>query len=114
MQVHQEGLTVLLSGADGVVNRLHLKSTVDTVNQYSVNMKVLARVLYIMPLTKVVHLTLQSSVCSERLVFYHLLLGFRLLLKNYFIANSDVSKKNFMYDRLWIHLWMDLNKVSEL
>ncbi|KAK3873019.1 hypothetical protein Pcinc_021945 [Petrolisthes cinctipes] len=65
-KIHASVLNVLLGGIDGVVNHQHLTKPTDKLQKYQVNQKVLARVLYIMPLTKVVHLTLQETVCSGR------------------------------------------------
>ncbi|KAK4313675.1 hypothetical protein Pmani_014964 [Petrolisthes manimaculis] len=65
-KIHASVLNVLLGGIDGVVNHQYLTKPTDKLQKYQVNQKVLARVLYIMPLTKVVHLTLQETVCSGR------------------------------------------------
>lgn len=63
-KVQREGLYLMMADFDGVVSCLHLKRPFDQLSQYKISQKVRARVLYVMPLTKVVHFTLQETVCA--------------------------------------------------
>nr|XP_045592491.1 protein RRP5 homolog [Procambarus clarkii] len=63
-KIEKEGLYLIAAGCDGVVHRLHLEQPLDRLKQYKMAQKVRARVLYIAPLTKVVHFTLQKETCN--------------------------------------------------
>ncbi|XP_050706067.1 protein RRP5 homolog [Eriocheir sinensis] len=52
------------AGLDGVVSPPHLAQPFDRLQQYGLGGSVRGRVLYVMPLSKVVHLTLQKNVCT--------------------------------------------------
>lgn len=64
-KVHREGLSLIMAGCTGVVHRLHLQKPLDRLNQYEQAQNVRARVLYITPLSKVVHFTLQKEVFAS-------------------------------------------------
>lgn len=64
-QIRSDALTLMLAGLDGVVSPLHLAQPFDQLQQYGLGDSVRARVLYVVPLSKVVHFTLQKSVCAK-------------------------------------------------
>ncbi|KAG0718910.1 Protein RRP5 [Chionoecetes opilio] len=67
-KVRHDAVTLMLADLDGVVSPLHLAQPFEQLQQYSLGDSVRARVLYVTPLSKVVHLTLQKTVCSKRSV----------------------------------------------
>ncbi|KAG7169026.1 RRP5-like [Homarus americanus] len=87
-KVQKEGLNLILAEFDGVVSRLHLKKPLDQLNQYKMAQRVQARVLYIMPLTKVVHFTLQKNVCNESDHLHGMKVGDR-------IENAEIYESKF-------------------
>ncbi|XP_045137671.1 protein RRP5 homolog [Portunus trituberculatus] len=65
-KIQNDAVILMLADIDGIVSSLHLAKPFDKLKQYRVGDTVVARVLYVTPLRKVVHLTLQKSVCSKR------------------------------------------------
>lgn len=66
-KIRSDALTLMLAGLDGVVSPLHLAQPFDQLQQYGLGDSVRGRVLYVMPLSKVVHFTLQKNVCTTGL-----------------------------------------------
>ncbi|CAL4105349.1 unnamed protein product, partial [Meganyctiphanes norvegica] len=66
-QVLTQGLTVILGSFEGVVGPHDLVNVWDQLIQYKAGQAVHARVLYVTPIAKVVHLTLAAGVCSNKL-----------------------------------------------
>lgn len=65
-KVKHDAIILMLADVDGIVSPLHLAKPFDELKQYNVGDSVQARVLYVTPLRKVVHFTLQKSVCGKR------------------------------------------------
>ncbi|KAK8381706.1 hypothetical protein O3P69_015033 [Scylla paramamosain] len=66
LKIQNDAIILMLADVDGIVSPLHLVKPFDQLKQYNLGDTVLARVLYVTPLSKVVHFTLQKSVCSKR------------------------------------------------
>ncbi|KAK7086951.1 hypothetical protein SK128_004865 [Halocaridina rubra] len=71
-------LKLMLAEYDGVVGPKHLRTPVNVLSNYRVGQDVVARVLYITPLSRTVHLTLQNDIFvikSEEELFQGLKIG---------------------------------------
>ncbi|XP_064095181.1 protein RRP5 homolog [Macrobrachium nipponense] len=64
--VKKHYMRLLLAESDGIVDPHHLQSPLDQLDSYEVGQKVKVRVMYITPLSRVVHLTLQSKIFTEK------------------------------------------------
>ncbi|XP_068236027.1 protein RRP5 homolog [Palaemon carinicauda] len=64
--VDKRCMKLLLAESDGIVGPHHLQSSLEQLSDYDVGQKVKARVMYITPLSRVVHLTLQQLTFTER------------------------------------------------
>lgn len=64
--VKKHCMRLLLAEADGVVDPHHLQSPLEQLDNYEESQKVKARVMYITPLSRVVHLTMQSKILTEK------------------------------------------------